>query len=96
MLHDSLPYIKLRSTLLWFPWGSSLSRVQEKQEIMFATGIDLKQLTNWFLNNRKRLWKPLVDAMEKDNASKEIMPKKRKTPSASPPLSDTEGSKRPR
>ena len=31
---------------------------QEKAEIMAETGIELKQLTNWFVNNRKRYWKP--------------------------------------
>lgn len=35
---------------------------KEKQEIMADTGIELKQLTNWFVNNRKRYWKPLVEA----------------------------------
>mmetsp|Transcript_38613 Transcript_38613/g.82378 ORF Transcript_38613/g.82378 Transcript_38613/m.82378 type:complete len:432 (-) Transcript_38613:540-1835(-) len=35
---------------------------QEKAEIMAATGIELKQLTNWFVNNRKRFWKPRVEA----------------------------------
>lgn len=35
---------------------------KEKQEIMVDTGIELKQLTNWFVNNRKRYWKPLVEA----------------------------------
>eukprot|EP00550_Attheya_septentrionalis_P007885 CAMPEP_0198286370 /NCGR_PEP_ID=MMETSP1449-20131203/5469_1 /TAXON_ID=420275 /ORGANISM="Attheya septentrionalis, Strain CCMP2084" /LENGTH=473 /DNA_ID=CAMNT_0043984087 /DNA_START=165 /DNA_END=1586 /DNA_ORIENTATION=+ len=35
---------------------------QEKTKIMDATGIELKQLTNWFVNNRKRYWKPRVEA----------------------------------
>ncbi len=35
---------------------------KEKLEIMAATGIELKQLTNWFVNNRKRFWKPRVEA----------------------------------
>ena len=35
---------------------------QEKVEIMKDTGIELKQLTNWFVNNRKRYWKPRVEA----------------------------------
>lgn len=35
---------------------------QEKAEIMKDTGIELKQLTNWFVNNRKRYWKPRVEA----------------------------------
>lgn len=35
---------------------------QEKAQIMGDTGIELKQLTNWFVNNRKRFWKPRVEA----------------------------------
>lgn len=35
---------------------------QEKVEIMKDTKIELKQLTNWFVNNRKRYWKPRVEA----------------------------------
>jgi len=35
---------------------------QEKAQIMAETGIELKQLTNWFVNNRKRFWKPRVEA----------------------------------
>ena len=48
-------------------------RPQEKKEIMVATGIELKQLTNWFLNNRKRFWKPLVDAMHAEPMMKPRM-----------------------
>jgi Homeobox KN domain len=29
---------------------------------MNDTGIEMKQLTNWFVNNRKRYWKPRVEA----------------------------------
>ncbi|KAG7363112.1 homeobox KN domain containing protein [Nitzschia inconspicua] len=35
---------------------------QEKAQIMKDTGITLKQLTNWMVNNRKRLWKPRIEA----------------------------------
>merc|ERR1719410_1105198 len=35
---------------------------QEKAQIMADTKIELKQLTNWFVNNRKRYWKPRVEA----------------------------------
>lgn len=35
---------------------------QEKAQIMKETGIEMKQLTNWFVNNRKRYWKPRVEA----------------------------------
>lgn len=34
----------------------------EKAKIMEDTGIEQKQLTNWFVNNRKRFWKPRVEA----------------------------------
>jgi hypothetical protein len=33
----------------------------EKAKIMAGTGIELKQLSNWFVNNRKRYWKPRVE-----------------------------------
>lgn len=35
---------------------------KEKDKIMADTGIEMKQLTNWFVNNRKRFWKPRVEA----------------------------------
>mmetsp|Transcript_17417 Transcript_17417/g.26626 ORF Transcript_17417/g.26626 Transcript_17417/m.26626 type:complete len:339 (+) Transcript_17417:389-1405(+) len=35
---------------------------QEKAKIVKETGIEPKQLTNWFVNNRKRFWKPRVEA----------------------------------
>jgi len=35
---------------------------KEKAQIMTDTGIELRQLTNWFVNNRKRYWKPRVEA----------------------------------
>ena len=37
----------------------------EKANIMNDTGIELKQLTTWFANNRKRYWKPKVDELRK-------------------------------
>jgi hypothetical protein len=43
----------------------------EKREIMEATGIELKQLTNWFVNNRKRYWKPRVEARLKEQHQQE-------------------------
>ena len=35
---------------------------EEKVEIMSATGIELKRLNNWFVNNRIRFWKPRYEA----------------------------------
>lgn len=43
----------------------------EKATIMADTGIEMKQLTNWFVNNRKRFWKPRVEARLKE--SQEIL-----------------------
>lgn len=36
---------------------------EEKADIITATGIDKKQLTCWFSNNRKRYWKPMMDKL---------------------------------
>ena len=38
---------------------------EEKVHIMNETGIVLKQLTNWFVNNRKRYWKPKVEELRR-------------------------------
>lgn len=38
----------------------------EKLKIMEDTDIELKQLTNWFVNNRKRYWKPRIEARIQD------------------------------
>ena len=54
---------------------------QEKQEIMIETGIGAKQLTNWFVNNRKRYWRPRVGGAEKNDAA---------SSSSSPPSSSNE------
>lgn len=35
---------------------------REKAQIMADTGIGIKPLTNWFVNNRKRYWKPRYEA----------------------------------
>jgi hypothetical protein len=40
---------------------------QEKMKIMEDTDIELKQLTNWFVNNRKRYWKPRIEARLQDD-----------------------------
>jgi hypothetical protein len=41
---------------------------QEKMQIMAVTGVEMKQLTNWFVNNRKRYWKPRVEARLQQHA----------------------------
>jgi hypothetical protein len=38
---------------------------EEKACIMRHCGIEMKQLTNWFVNNRKRIWKPKLEEMKK-------------------------------
>jgi hypothetical protein len=45
---------------------------QEKAQIMEDTGIEMKQLTNWFVNNRKRYWKPRVEAKIRKPSLKNI------------------------
>ena len=40
--------------------------VQETEKIALAesTGLDQKQINNWFINQRKRHWKPTPPAMD--------------------------------
>lgn len=33
----------------------------QKQALAESTGLDLKQINNWFINQRKRHWKPSED-----------------------------------
>lgn len=42
---------------------------QEKEKIMADTGMELKQLTNWFVNNRRRYWRPRVKALHAEPQS---------------------------
>ena len=72
---------------------------QEKSQIMAETGIELKQLTNWFVNNRKRYWKPRVEArlqhvqipVVPGTKAAPALPHKRKTTSQQPePVDVTE------
>ena len=34
-------------------------RPEDQQSLMAQTGIDKKQLKNWFTNARRRIWKPI-------------------------------------
>lgn len=34
---------------------------EEKNKLSEATGLDQKQINNWFINQRKRHWKPSED-----------------------------------
>lgn len=45
---------------------------------MLETGLEMKQLTNWFVNNRKRYWKPRVEARLQDQG--------RPSPLSDPPI----------
>ncbi|KAL3945797.1 MAG: hypothetical protein SGBAC_000069 [Bacillariaceae sp.] len=38
---------------------------QEKAQMVADTGIELKRLNNWFVNNRIRYWKPRMEALQK-------------------------------
>lgn len=60
---------------------------QEKAQIMAETGIELKQLTNWFVNNRKRYWKPRVEARLPKRAQVETV-RVATAPQVSPSKSD--------
>ena len=52
-------YILASSTLL----SIVLVYEQESQKLALgqATGLDQKQINNWFINQRKRHWRPLED-----------------------------------
>jgi hypothetical protein len=67
--HNSKKKTALSAHMVEYPknWMMSPEHVDhpyptedEKLRIMSETGIVLKQLTNWFVNNRKRFWKPKV------------------------------------
>mmetsp|Transcript_17375 Transcript_17375/g.36648 ORF Transcript_17375/g.36648 Transcript_17375/m.36648 type:complete len:304 (-) Transcript_17375:107-1018(-) len=47
---------------------------EEKSEIIAATGIEKKQLTCWFSNNRKRFWKPKMDKLRQQYGLNESDP----------------------
>jgi hypothetical protein len=38
---------------------------KEKVEMVTDTGIELKRLNNWFVNNRIRYWKPRMEALQR-------------------------------
>ena len=42
---------------------------EEKADIMKHCGIEMKQLTNWFVNNRKRIWKPKLEELKRRQSS---------------------------
>lgn len=42
--------------MVWVVWQES-----EKVALAESTGLDQKQINNWFINQRKRHWKPSED-----------------------------------
>lgn len=44
---------------------------EEKLELMRQTGIESKQFNNWFMNARKRLWKPMM-VLQEEREQEEI------------------------
>lgn len=40
---------------------------KEKAKMVADTGIELKRLNNWFVNNRIRYWKPRMEALQRQN-----------------------------
>jgi hypothetical protein len=48
---------------------------EEKAQIMRHCGIEMKQLTNWFVNNRKRIWKPKLEELKRrSNDDRKVVP----------------------
>jgi hypothetical protein len=45
---------------------------QEKAKMVADTGIELKRLNNWFVNNRIRYWKPRMEALQRQQHRKEL------------------------
>jgi hypothetical protein len=46
------------------------------KELMEATGLDRKQLTNWFTNARKRIWQPKFGTLPSPKVTSAKLPKK--------------------
>jgi len=44
---------------------------REKNKLVADTGIDIKRLNNWFVNNRIRYWKPRFEALQKQKQQRE-------------------------
>jgi hypothetical protein len=56
----------------------------EKARMVADTGIEIKRLNNWFVNNRIRFWKPRFEAMQKQQEQKKRKLSKSKEISVSP------------
>ena len=55
----------------------------EKARMVADTGIEIKRLNNWFVNNRIRFWKPRFEAMKKQQELKKRKSTKSKESSGS-------------
>lgn len=68
--HSSLPVETVEYLKAWMMSPEHISHPYptdaEKSKIMADTDIEIKQLTNWFVNNRKRFWKPRIEAAQKN------------------------------
>jgi hypothetical protein len=42
-------------------WMMMMVQDEDKMKLSEATGLDQKQINNWFINQRKRHWKPSED-----------------------------------
>lgn len=42
-------------------WNVFMTQETEKVALAESTGLDQKQINNWFINQRKRHWKPSED-----------------------------------
>ena len=55
-------------------------------------GIEMKQLTNWFVNNRKRIWKPKLEEMKRQGSI--VVVSSSSSSSSSLTVDDPEGKRR--
>jgi hypothetical protein len=49
-------------------WADLIFLILSIKDLMEITGLDRKQLTNWFTNARKRIWQPKYGRLPKQNA----------------------------
>ncbi|KAK3149722.1 hypothetical protein QOZ80_3AG0221560 [Eleusine coracana subsp. coracana] len=57
----------------------------EKLRLAVSTGLSRGQISNWFINARVRLWKPMIEEMYNDEFSSEDYPLSNSTSGASSP-----------
>jgi len=62
---------------------------EDQAHLMAQTGIDKKQLKNWFTNARRRIWKPLVRHKLEAEGGGERSASPRSPRSGSEPMEDT-------